>query len=628
MDEEENGIVLTISTIEFNAKESLDIICFSSSQDQELSDNQKIHITVNEPIPLQIVTTNFREMEEWPEEGSNLELKCEFSGYPEPDIQWYKNHDKLSNHDKVSIVDNGTRLVIKSLTADDQGIYRCVGHNKFESLEKSTKIILRSQKKSSGFSYISLVVLIVTAVVVIIAALFAAYSTFISRSRPETEQELQPLKDNQNISSRNRIQRRPLRLRSASSAAVTYRQPDVVPSTSEVQMPVIVITNEMGIAREYEESTSKGSSSSESEDETCSNKSGAYIQRSDLIRQKREQNQQGKVGATVNFVTLCRAYDFPVNQLKFTRDLGSGHFGEVRHAFAQNLVPSKKKTAVTVKSYRKDDKNGRNALLSEIQILTQIGEHKNLVNLMGIIIKNSSQGGEIMIMVEYCTLGNMRDFLIRNNDRFNDEINHDSETITSTNTDIFKKTQIPFSTTHLVSWSYQVARGMVFLSSKNVIHGDLTAKNILLCNDHFVKICDFGLSKIKQESNYYLREGPAMPIKWVALESFENGLYNSFTDIWSFGVVLWEFFSLGKEPYEDISSNLLRAQLINGYRLEKPRYATETLYNLMRRCWVDYPRARPSFEQLKDELDQLISNKIKSKISSHDSVYNQMNLRK
>lgn len=135
------------------------------------------------------------------------------------------------------------------------------------------------------------------------------------------------------------------------------------------------------------------------------------------------------------------------------------------------------------------------------------------------------------------------------------------------------------NTTHLVSWAFQVARGMDYLASRKVLHGDLAARNILLCDDNVVKICDFGLARSMYKSDNYKKHGEApLPIKWLALESMSDQIFSTHSDIWSFGIVLWEFFSLAKVPYPGMDANeSLYLKLKDGYRMEKPEYANQEL---------------------------------------------------
>lgn len=139
----------------------------------------------------------------------------------------------------------------------------------------------------------------------------------------------------------------------------------------------------------------------------------------------------------------------------------------------------------------------------------------------------------------------------------------------------FKGPAPTVTTSTLVCWAFQVARAMDYLSSRNILHGDLAARNILLCDDNVVKVCDFGLARTMYNSNNYKKKGEApLPFKWLALESLTDHVFSTYSDIWSYGIVLWELFSLAKVPYPGMNADEnLYNKLRDGYRMEKPQYA-------------------------------------------------------
>lgn len=119
----------------------------------------------------------------------------------------------------------------------------------------------------------------------------------------------------------------------------------------------------------------------------------------------------------------------------------------------------------------------------------------------------------------------------------------------------------------LVFWSFQIARGMAFLASRNIVHGDLAARNVMLAKDNVVKICDFGLAPAIYGKGKCRKNSPELG--WLALESISDSLFTTDSDVWAFGVVMWEIFSLGRTPYCDMSENQnLFEQLRNGQRVK------------------------------------------------------------
>ncbi|XP_037903984.1 tyrosine-protein kinase receptor torso [Hermetia illucens] len=159
----------------------------------------------------------------------------------------------------------------------------------------------------------------------------------------------------------------------------------------------------------------------------------------------------------------------------------------------------------------------------------------------------------------------------------------------------------------LLQMAKQIALGMEFLSKNKVVHRDLAARNVLVSEDKSVKIADFGLSRDIYQENIYKKTGNGkLPIKWLALESMTHQVYTSQSDVWSYGVLLYEIVTLGGTPYPLIPTNRLLKLLKAGYRMEKPKNCSEALYDLMRSCWRTKPTERPTFTEVCRSLDELL----------------------
>uniref|UniRef100_A0A671SHG8 Vascular endothelial growth factor receptor 3 n=1 Tax=Sinocyclocheilus anshuiensis TaxID=1608454 RepID=A0A671SHG8_9TELE len=166
----------------------------------------------------------------------------------------------------------------------------------------------------------------------------------------------------------------------------------------------------------------------------------------------------------------------------------------------------------------------------------------------------------------------------------------------------------PLTIEDLICYSFQVARGMEFLGSRKCIHRDLAARNILLSENNVVKICDFGLARDIYKDPDYVRKGNArLPLKWMAPESIFDKVYTSQSDVWSFGVLLWEIFSLGASPYPSIQIDEdFCKRLKDGTRMRAPDNASPEIYGIMLACWQGEPRERPTFPALVETLGDLL----------------------
>ncbi|XP_029100530.1 fibroblast growth factor receptor 2 isoform X10 [Monodon monoceros] len=289
-------------------------------------------------------------------------------------------------------------------------------------------------------------------------------------------------------------------------------------------------------------------------------------------------------------------WEFPRDKLTLGKPLGEGCFGQVVMAEAVGIDKEKPKEAVTVAvKMLKDDATEKDLsdLVSEMEMMKMIGKHKNIINLLGAC----TQDGPLYVIVEYASKGNLREYL-RARRPPGMEYSYDITRV--------PEEQMTFK--DLVSCTYQLARGMEYLASQKCIHRDLAARNVLVTENNVMKIADFGLARDINNIDYYKKTtNGRLPVKWMAPEALFDRVYTHQSDVWSFGVLMWEIFTLGGSPYPGIPVEELFKLLKEGHRMDKPANCTNELYMMMRDCWHAVPSQRPTFKQLVEDLDRILT---------------------
>ncbi|KAJ7371966.1 hypothetical protein OS493_021392 [Desmophyllum pertusum] len=167
-----------------------------------------------------------------------------------------------------------------------------------------------------------------------------------------------------------------------------------------------------------------------------------------------------------------------------------------------------------------------------------------------------------------------------------------------------------FFPTDLKSFAWQIARGMSYLSEKGLVHRDLAARNVLVGHGKALKIADFGLMRQVYHEVYKVQKQKKLPVKWMAPESLYKQIFTSKSDVWSYGVVMWEIATVGGTPYPLLGNAELMRRLKTGYRMEKPDLCSGNFYSMMLDCWRQDRDERPSFQELVEKLEQLMLQEV------------------
>nr|XP_012229230.1 PREDICTED: vascular endothelial growth factor receptor kdr-like isoform X1 [Linepithema humile] len=601
----------TLEIINVQESDAKDYTCVGIYISNNVAFLQTRHyeLVVHDPVSPFFYKTNMnetiaRDIEMIPGRNETVTLQCFAKGMPIPIMAWFKDNTLLEENDQYSFQSNYQELNIKHLNKYNGGKYLCRATNRFGFKETYQLIIIKSVKIEE--QKLDVILAISIALLSIISVILAIFITIKVRREKKLKRELM----------------------------------------------------EAGLMHFVDGATE------------CLNPDLTIDEQAELL-------------------PYDKNYEFPRGRLKLGKQLGSGAFGVVMKAEALGICKNEMVTTVAVKIVRRTtDLTYIRALSNELKIMIHLGKHLNVVNLLGACTKNIFKH-ELLVIVEYCCFGNLQSYLLKHRTKFINQIDSNGKIVNNISTDILTKTANvnsnnsfdlnsdsdtairycpktvntdyeetscstdgyifsdnssqpdwrsnyrgdykdqnfkPICTQDLLSWAFQVARGMEYLSQRKVLHGDLAARNILLTEDNVVKICDFGLAKsMYKDGNYKKKSDGPLPIKWMAIESMKDFMFSTQSDVWSFGIMLWEFFTLAETPYPGIEVEKLYQKLIEGYRMEQPEYASLEIYDIMLQCWKAEPILRPGFTNLVESISNLIEENMKSHYISLNIPYMNLN---
>ncbi|XP_048384494.1 tyrosine-protein kinase SRK2-like [Stegostoma tigrinum] len=261
-------------------------------------------------------------------------------------------------------------------------------------------------------------------------------------------------------------------------------------------------------------------------------------------------------------------WERPKEEFTLVKCIGSGNYGEVWKAIWNDNVP------VAIKMLKEEVKDSSN-FLKEAQIMKNF-QHENLIPLYAVCTRKQP----FFIVTELMIHGDLLNYL--------------------------RESEGCFTIAQLIEMAIQIAAGMLYLESKQYIHRDLAARNVLVGDNIVCKISDFGLTRLLQNATTGSIPDAQLPVRWTAPEVASMNQTSMKSDVWSFGIVLFEIITNGKIPYPGMTNKVVLSELLQGYRMPCPNGCPQPIYNIMRQCWNEIPSQRPPFRTLKLQLEEFI----------------------
>ncbi|XP_071746500.1 vascular endothelial growth factor receptor 1 [Lepeophtheirus salmonis] len=558
--------------------------------------------------------------------GSDIDMDCSMEGIPSPVITWYKDGQTLNESEVVGFLSrNRTNLLLHAYESSDGGMFRCLGVNVAGSYESFVIIKFNGVLKSLGSDRLTLTLMVIVLISFFIFVIFGIFFIICCRRYQIVKDEL--TKAEIELFLKGDLHSYEL------FGSKTEDLIDYLPYDETIEFPRdrLKISHQIGSGAFGRVMLAEaiGILNSEPLSLVAIKMCKPPVSKSQLTSLMSEIKIMLHLGKHLNVVNLLGACTTDLNKRELWVIVEYCRYGNL-----QQYLLRHRKSFIYPDSH--ESKERRHPLLiptssndSSLVYATLIGRNET----------NQTENEETNEGSQQETTFTSIPTSTKSNDAYFEGIHNNTDmtsigcsNYTSYSGGIMEngyrhyesREREPLRLKDLLSWSYQVARGMEHLMNKNVIHGDLAARNVLLSENNVVKICDFGLAKNTYAKSVYQKSGSGglLPVKWMAVESLTHGIFSSRSDVWSYGILLWEMFSLGRCPYPgEEPDEGFRRRLESGYRMKCPTLAPPEIKRVMNDCWKGEAELRPNFSELAEKIGEKIHSVEKEHYLNLNSIY-------
>ncbi|XP_069682523.1 vascular endothelial growth factor receptor 1-like isoform X2 [Periplaneta americana] len=623
--------VTTITWQNVLPRSDAEYICTASRKEDDQKFTLVENIRVYDPVkPSFRRETNLNNSDWLLESGNSLDLHCLVDGLPVPSVFWYKNGALIGNDDpRINLRDGNQSLWIQFAKLEDEGIYSCEVSNRLDTISKHINLSFKDKPEANIFLTAG-----ITTIALILVILIVVLAWKIRRERI--------LRKELDIAGLTNFEKGAMD--SINHELPVDDQAELLPYDKKWEFPrdklklgkqlgagafgVVLKAEARGIIEGEEKTTVAVKMVKRNTDRTYIRALASELKI--MVHLGKHLNVVNLLGASTKnlarmellvIVEYCRFGNLHNYLLRHREDFvdqidpKTGQIDPtlgMEHLTRTESIKSKSRLKYAALSFSSTSGEGGHSgdmAVDYRAACTRPGDRSP--DLTGSDIEAN--------LISMTPTGEHDEFMLSNNSIQPDwRSNYKGD---------YKGMTRPVCTRDLLCWAFQVARGMEYLASRKVMHGDLAARNILLADDNIVKICDFGLAKSMYKSTNYRKKGNGpLPVKWMAIESIRDRIFSTQSDVWSFGIVLWEFFSLARTPYPGMEADeKLYNKLVEGYRMEQPQYATKELYDVMMKCWLTRATQRPSFGDLAEQLGNMLEESVRRYYVDLNDPYMDMN---